>query len=120
MFIPAFCLISGTGSTEYEPLALGPEVGLHGSVPLLPVGASENQDHLVESTGHSDKSCWESMESASECDIGQTRKGNTPSTGESTFVYSCLTSMVPEGKSLMGKGMLLHQSDDVDADRGHS
>ena len=29
-------------------------------------------------------------------------------------------SAVPEGKSLMGKGMLLHQRDDADADRGHS
>ena len=29
-------------------------------------------------------------------------------------------SMVPEGKSLMGKGMLLHQRGDADADRGHS
>ena len=28
--------------------------------------------------------------------------------------------MVPEGKSLMGEGMLLHQRDDADADRGHS
>ena len=29
-------------------------------------------------------------------------------------------SAVPEGKLLMGKGMLLHQMDDADADRGHS
>ena len=29
-------------------------------------------------------------------------------------------SVVSEGKSLMGKGMLLHQRDDADADRGHS
>ena len=29
-------------------------------------------------------------------------------------------STVPEGKSLMGKGMLLHQRDDADTDRGHS
>ena len=29
-------------------------------------------------------------------------------------------SAVPEGKSLMGKGMLLHQRGDADADRGHS
>ena len=29
-------------------------------------------------------------------------------------------SVVPEGKSLMGKGMLLHQRDDADTDRGHS
>ena len=35
-----------------EPLPLGPEVGLHGSVPLLPVGASEEGNHFVESAGH--------------------------------------------------------------------
>ena len=52
-----------------------PKVDLHGGIPLLPVGASEDRDHLVESTGHSDNSCWESMESASECDIGQRKKG---------------------------------------------
>ena len=32
----------------------------------------------------------------------------------------CCASAVPEGKSLMGKGMLLHQRDDADADRGYS
>ena len=40
-----------------EPLALGLEIGLHGGMPLLPVGASEYRDHLVESTGHSEDSC---------------------------------------------------------------
>ena len=74
MFVPALCFISGTGSTKNKSLALGPKVGLHGSMPLLPVGASENWDHLVKSAGHSDSSCWESMESASECNIGQERK----------------------------------------------
>ena len=44
------------------------------SVPLLPVGAGENWDHLVKSAGHSDNSCWESMESASECDNRQGKK----------------------------------------------
>ena len=29
-------------------------------------------------------------------------------------------STVPQGRSLMGKGMLLHQRDDADVDRGHS
>ena len=29
-------------------------------------------------------------------------------------------SVEPEGKSLMGRGMLLHQRDDADANRGHS
>ena len=35
-----------------KPLALCPKVGLHRGVPLLPVGASEHGDHLVESAGH--------------------------------------------------------------------
>ena len=57
IFIPGVKLISGARGTEDEPLALGPKVGLHGSMPLLPVGASENWDHLVKSTGHGDNSC---------------------------------------------------------------
>jgi len=40
-----------------EPLALCPKVGLHRGVPLLPVGASEHGDHLVESAGHGEF-CW--------------------------------------------------------------
>ena len=58
MLIPAFCFISGMGSTENKPLALGPKIGLHhGGVPLLPVGFGEDWDHLVERTGHGDNSC---------------------------------------------------------------
>ena len=34
------------------PLAVGSEVRLHGDVPLVPVGASEDGDHLVEGAGH--------------------------------------------------------------------
>jgi len=60
-----------------EPLALCPKVGLHRGVPLLPVGASEHGDHLVESAGHGEF-CYGSTESASECDNGQTRKEETP------------------------------------------
>ena len=59
VLIPAFCFVSGMGSAKNEPLALSPEVGLHGGVPLLPVGASEDGDHFVESTGHHDNSCCE-------------------------------------------------------------
>ena len=59
VLIPGVELISGTRSTENEPLALGPEVGLHGSMPLLPVGASGDGDHFVESAGHGSKSCCE-------------------------------------------------------------
>jgi len=40
-----------------KPLALCLKVGLHRGVPLLPVGASEHGDHLVESAGHGEF-CW--------------------------------------------------------------
>jgi len=65
--------VSWLGSRINEPLALCPKVGLHRGVPLLPVGASEHGDHLVESAGHGEF-CWESTESASECDNRQARK----------------------------------------------
>ena len=55
MLILAVCLISGLSSTKDKPLALGPKIGLHGSVPLLSVGAGKDQDHLVKSAGHSDR-----------------------------------------------------------------
>ena len=55
MFIPGIMVLVRTGGAIDEPLALGPEVGLHGGAPLLPVGASEDQDHLVESAGHGDR-----------------------------------------------------------------
>ena len=48
-------LIGGLGSTVNKPLALGPKVGLHGGMPLLPVRTGEDQDHLVESAGHGAK-----------------------------------------------------------------
>jgi len=44
--------VSGLSSQVNKPLALCPKVGLHRCVPLLPVGASEHGDHLVESAGH--------------------------------------------------------------------
>ena len=78
-------LVGRLSGTVNKPLALGPEVGLHDGVPLLPVGSSEDQDHLVESAGHGDRFCWESTESASECDIGQTRKKDTPCASESAL-----------------------------------
>jgi len=49
--------VGGLGSRINEPLALCPKVGLHRGVPLLPVGASEHGDHLVESAGHGEF-CW--------------------------------------------------------------
>ena len=37
MFIPQVMLIGRLGGTVNKSLALGPEVGLHGGMPLLPV-----------------------------------------------------------------------------------
>ena len=74
VFIQSIVLLVRAGGAINKPLALGPEVGLHGGVPLLPVRTSKDQDHLVESAGHSENSCWEPMESASECNIRQARK----------------------------------------------
>jgi len=53
--VPVLSVIMAIGGLSHqvnEPLALCPEVGLHGGMPLLPVGASEEGNHLVESTGH--------------------------------------------------------------------
>jgi len=43
------CIVGGTYIRVNRPLALGPKVGLHGGMPLLPVGTSEEGNHLVES-----------------------------------------------------------------------
>ena len=37
VLVPQVMLVSGLSSDVDEPLALGPKVGLHGGVPLLPV-----------------------------------------------------------------------------------
>ena len=53
-------------------------------------------------------------------DLGQTNNPNTtPIKGLRKGEWWC-ASTEPEGKSLMGRGMLLHQRDDADTDRGHS
>ena len=51
--------------------------------------------------------------------LGQKNNHNQHNKGLRKGEWWC-ASVVPEGKSLMGKGMLLHQRDDADADRGHS
>src|SRR5207245_4443103 len=88
MLIPGFVVGGRLLSAIDKPLALGPKVGLHRGMPLLPVGASENRDHFVESAGHSEDSCWESTESASECDNGQVEKEEHLSANEGTSVNS--------------------------------
>ena len=51
--------------------------------------------------------------------LDQTNNHNQHNKGLRKGEWWC-ASAVPEGKSLMGKGMLLHQRDDADAERGHS
>ena len=51
--------------------------------------------------------------------LGRTNNHNQHNKGLRKGEWWC-ASAVPEGKLLMGKGMLLHQRDDADADRGHS
>ena len=51
--------------------------------------------------------------------LGQINNHNQHNKGLRKGEWWC-ASTVPEEKSLMGKGMLLHQRDDADADRGHS
>ena len=53
-------------------------------------------------------------------DLGRIDNPNTTPTKDYEKSEWWCASAVPEGKSLMGKGMLLHQRDDADADRGHS
>ena len=59
VLVPGVKLVSQIRGTKNKPLALGPKVGLHGGMPLLPVGASEDGDHFVESAGHGSRSCCE-------------------------------------------------------------
>ena len=54
VLIPDVSVISGTHIGVNKPLALCLKVGLHCGVPLLPVGACEHGNHLVESAGHGD------------------------------------------------------------------
>ena len=89
MLIPGVRFISWASSTEDEPLALGPEVGLHGGMPLLPVGASENQDHLVESAGHSEIPVV-SQQSQQVNATTDKEKGSTPSASESALSTAIL------------------------------
>ena len=51
--------------------------------------------------------------------LGRTNNHNQHNKGLRKGKWWC-ASMVPEGGLLMGKGMLLHQRSDADADRGHS
>ena len=51
--------------------------------------------------------------------LGQTNNHNQHNKGLQKGEWWC-ASVEPEGKLLMGRGMLLHQRDDADAERGHS
>ena len=53
VFLIPFLRVSGRASLLINgPLAVGSEIRLHGDMPLVPVGASEDRDHLVEGAGH--------------------------------------------------------------------
>jgi len=52
ILVPGLMVISGMCIVIDQPLSLCPEVGLHCSMPMFPVGTSEERDHLVQSTGH--------------------------------------------------------------------
>ena len=62
LFVP-FLSISGRTSLRINrPLAVGSKVSLHGNMPLMPVGTSEDRDHLVEGAGHGVICCQQSQQ----------------------------------------------------------
>jgi len=79
--------VDGLSSRIDKPLALCPKVGLHRGVPLLPVGASEHRDHLVESAGHGEF-CWVNGVSKSMRQRTDKKKKKHLSASESTSVNS--------------------------------
>ena len=70
MHVPGLSFIGWASGAKDEPLALGPKIGLHGGMPLLPVKTGtillRALDIVVIPVG-------KSMESASECDNGQVK-----------------------------------------------
>jgi len=79
--------INGLSSQINEPLALCPKVGLHRGVPLLPVGASEHGDHLVESAGHGEF-CYGQRSQQVNATTDRKEKKKHLSASESTSVNS--------------------------------
>ena len=62
LFIP-FLRVGGRVSLLINgPLAIGSEICLHGDMPLVPVGASEDGNHLVEGAGHGVICCVQSQQ----------------------------------------------------------
>jgi len=80
--------VSRLGRHVDIPLALCPKVGLHGSVPLLPVGASEHGNHLVNSAGHGDISVGSQRSQQVNTTTDKQEKKKHLSANESTSVYS--------------------------------
>ena len=58
LLIPFLSIGSRTSFLIDGPLAIGPKVSLHGDMPLVPVGTSEDRDHLVEGAGHGPSKNW--------------------------------------------------------------
>jgi len=79
--------VSRLSSRIDKPLALCPKVGLHRGVPLLPVGASEHGDHLVESAGHGEF-CYGQRSQQVNATMDRQEKKEHLSASESTAVNS--------------------------------
>ena len=63
VFLIPFLRVGGRASLLINgPLAVGSEIRLHGDMPLVPVGASEDGDHLVEGAGHGVICCEQSQQ----------------------------------------------------------
>ena len=62
LLIP-FLRVGGRASLLINgPWAVGSKIRLHGDMPLVPVGASEDGDHLVEGAGHGVICCVQSQQ----------------------------------------------------------
>ena len=62
LFVP-FLRVGGRASLLINgPLAVGSKIRLHGDMPLVPVGTSEDGDHLVEGAGHGVICCEQSQQ----------------------------------------------------------
>jgi len=88
--------ISGLGCQINKSLALCPKVGLHSSVPLLPVGASEHGNHLVKSAGHGDISVGSQWSQQVNVTMDKQEKKKHLSASESTSVRKPL--IIVEGQ----------------------
>ena len=62
LLVPVLSVVGRTSLLINGPLAVGSEIRLHGNMPLVPVGAGEDGDHLVEGAGHGVICCEQSQQ----------------------------------------------------------